>query len=505
MSSLQDTIAGLSEGTKAFLSRSKGLLINNEFKNAASGKTFAMIDAVSEETISVVPEGDAIDIDRAVDAATTAFKENSEWRNMTPYQRQQLMLKLADLMEAHAAELAEIEALDVGKSVIFARIIDVDSTIEYLRYMAGWATKIEGKTLNVSLQSPPGLGMQFHAFTLREPIGVCGGIIPWNFPLAMAIWKLSPALAAGCCCVLKPAEQACLSVFRLGELIVEAGFPPGVINIVSGYGETAGRALVIHPAVHKIAFTGSTEVGKQIGKYCADAVKHVSLELGGKSPVIALNDANVDAVVAGAMQAIFFNSGQVCTAGSRLYVQRGKYEAVLQALATATQSIRIGSGFDPANTLGPMVSQAQQDRVLGFVAQGVEEGGTVLCGGSKITGKGYFMEPTIFCNVKQSDTIMQSEIFGPVVIVTPFDTIDEAVEMANNVTYGLAASIFSNDLSKVHRLIPRIQAGTVWVNTHNMIDPSMPFGGYKESGIGREMGIDAVHMYTETKSVLMNV
>ena len=497
-------INGLSKEAIAFLERKKQLLINGEWVDATTGRYFHCIDPATETEVCQIAEGDAEDINKAVAAARKAF-DDSDWSRMSPYQRQQLLLKLADLMEENAQELAELEALDVGKVLMFARMIDVDSTIEYLRYMAGWATKIDGRTLEVSLQPPPGVDAQFQAYTLRQPVGVCGQIIPWNFPLAMAVWKLSPALAAGNTCVLKPAEQTCLTALRLGELILEAGFPPGVVNIVTGFGNTAGNRLVEHPDVDKIAFTGSTPVGKSIGKSAMDSMKRISLELGGKSPVIVLDDANVEEVIHGAANAIFFNQGEVCTAGSRLYVQRGIYDAVVAGLAEVASSFTLGSGLDPETNLGPLVSQEQMERVLGFIETGKADGGVVVAGGSRAKDVGYFVEPTVFTNCAQDSTIVKNEIFGPVVIVTPFDTIEEVVAMANDTHFGLSASIWSQNLGAVHRLIRRINAGTVWVNTHNMIDPNLPFGGFKQSGIGREMGIDAIHMYTETKSVLMQI
>ena len=497
-------ISGLSKEAMAFLERKKQLLINGEWVDATAGRCFPCIDPATEIEVCQIAEGDAEDINKAVAAARNAF-DDSEWSRMAPYQRQQLLMKLADLMEENAQELAELEALDVGKVLMFARMIDVDSTIEYLRYMAGWATKIDGRTLEVSLQPPPGVDAQFQAYTLRQPVGVCGQIIPWNFPLAMAVWKLSPALAAGNTCVLKPAEQTCLTALRLGELILEAGFPPGVVNIVTGFGKTAGNRLVEHPQVDKIAFTGSTPVGKSIGKSAMDTMKRISLELGGKSPVIVLDDANVEQVIHGAANAIFFNQGEVCTAGSRLYVQQGIYDAVVAGLADVANSFTLGSGLDPQTSLGPLVSQEQMDRVLGFIETGKADGGIVVAGGNRAKEVGYFVEPTVFTNCAQDSTIVKNEIFGPVVIVTPFDTIEEVVAMANDTNFGLAASIWSQNLGAVHRLIRRINAGTVWVNTHNMIDPNLPFGGFKQSGIGREMGIEAIHMYTETKSVLMQI
>ncbi len=497
----QIDIPGLGADAKAFLAREKKLLINGEWVAAASGKTFDSIDPATEEVVCQISEGDAADVDKAVKAARRAF-ESDEWAKMRPADRERLLLRLADLMEQHADELAELEALDVGKVLMFAKIVDVAGTIDYLRYMAGWATKVEGKTLDVSCGMP---GQEFQAYTLRQPVGVCGQIIPWNFPLAMCIWKLSPALATGNTCVLKPAEQTCLSALRLGELILEAGFPKGVVNIITGMGETAGAALVAHPEVDKIAFTGSTPVGKMIGKSAMDTMKRISLELGGKSPVVVMDDVDVEAVVGGAANAIFFNQGQVCTAGSRLYVHKKIFDNVVEGLAGVASSFKLGSGLNPDTNMGPLVSQEQLERVLGYIDKGRSEGGTVVTGGERALNKGYFVKPTVFTNCKPDATVVKEEIFGPVVVATPFDDVDEIARTANDTVFGLAASIWTKDVSMAHKLARRIKAGTVWVNTHNLIDPNLPFGGFKQSGFGREMGRDAIEMYTEPKSVLIQL
>ena len=497
----QINIAGLGADAKAFLGRPKKLLIDNEWVDAASGKTFPSIDPATEEVVCQIAEGDAADVDRAVKAARRAF-ESPEWSKMRPADREKLLLNLADLLAKHADEFAELEALNVGKVLMFAKIVDVAGTIEYLRYMAGWATKIEGKTLDVSCGMP---GQEFQAFTLRQPHGVCGQIIPWNFPLAMCIWKLAPALATGNTSVLKPAEQTCLTALRLGELIVEAGFPKGVVNIVTGFGETAGAALVAHPDVDKIAFTGSTPVGKMIGKSAMDSMKRISLELGGKSPVVVMGDVDVETVVGGAANAIFFNQGQVCTAGSRLYVHKSIHDKVVEGLAGAASSFNLGSGLDPNTNMGPLVSQEQLDRVLGYIEKGRAEGGTVVTGGVRAKDKGYFVSPTVFTNVKPDATIIKEEIFGPVVVATPFEDIEEVAGTANDTVYGLAASVWTRDISLAYKMARRIKAGTVWVNTHNLIDPNLPFGGFKQSGFGREMGREAIEMYTEPKSVLIQL
>jgi phenylacetaldehyde dehydrogenase len=449
-----------------------------------------------------VAEAGLQDVDRAVAAARAAF-DSGPWPEMSPAGREALLWKLADLIEQHAAEFAEIESVDNGKTRFMASIIDVPGTRDYFRYMAGWATKIEGTTMQTSIGGIP--GAKFHTYVAREPVGVVAQIVPWNFPLAMAAWKLAPALAAGCTCILKPAEQTPLSALRLGELIIAAGFPPGVVNVLTGLGETAGAALVAHPGVDKIAFTGSTEVGKLINKSATDTLKRVSLELGGKSPVIVLPDADVDMVIGGAAMAIFFNSGQVCTAGSRLYVHSKIFDRVVEGLSAAANGIRLGPGLDQATQMGPLVSKEQQERVLGYIESGRKQGASVLAGGEAPSHPGYFVKPTVMVNVRPEMRVVREEIFGPVLVAQRFDEIDDVVKAANDSPYGLGASVWTNNLSAAHRLIPRIKAGTVWVNCHNMVDPNMPFGGFKQSGFGREHGHAAMDMYTELKSVCMLV
>jgi phenylacetaldehyde dehydrogenase len=410
---------------------------------------------------------------------------------------------LADLIEREARSLAEIESLDNGKSVVLAQHVDMAMAADFLRYMAGWATKIEGTTHDVSIPFLP--TAKFFAFTRKEPVGVVGAIIPWNFPLLMAAWKIGPALAAGCTVVLKPAEETPLTALRLGELTIEAGIPPGVVNIVTGLGPTAGAALAAHAGIDKIAFTGSTEVGKHVQRAAVDNMTRVSLELGGKSPVIVLEDADPAQAAAGAANAIFFNQGQVCTAGSRLYVQRSAFDRVVGELSSIADKMKLGPGLDPSSELGPLVSTTQRDRVCGYIAHGVEQGARIAAGGGRSGERGYFVQPTVLVDARQDMRVVQEEIFGPVVVAMPFDDVDEAVRLANDTMYGLGASIWSNDLGRVHRLIPRIKAGTVWVNCHSMLDSSLPFGGFKQSGIGREMGRAALDLFTETKSVLMAV
>jgi phenylacetaldehyde dehydrogenase len=491
-----------SSGVAAFLRRPPRLLIGGEWVEPASNERIPVIDPATGAEIASVADAGRADVDKAVAAARAAF-ERGPWSTTLPAHREALIWRLADLIDQHADELAELESLDNGKTKQMASIVDVPSARNWLRYMAGWATKIEGSTIDVSVHAPE--GGRIHAYTRREPVGVVAQIIPWNFPLVMAAWKLGPALAAGCTCVLKPAEQTPLTALRLGDLIIEAGFPPGVVNILTGYGETTGAALVTYPGVDKIAFTGSTLVGKTINKAATDTLKRVSLELGGKSPVIVLPDADVDTAVGGASGAIFFNAGQVCAAGSRLYVHRKIFDRVLEGVGKAAQSIRLGPGLDPSTQMGPLVSREQQERVMGYIKSGREEGASVVVGGEAPAHPGYFVTPTVMADVNRSMRVVQEEIFGPVLVAQRFDDLDEVASLANDTPYGLSASIWSNDLKAVHRLIPKIKAGTIWVNTHGPVDANMPFGGYKHSGLGREHGRVGVEMYTEIKSVCMLV
>jgi len=492
----------LSEATNRFLDAPKRMLIGGHWVDAQEGGTLDVRDPATGEIFANVPAGTAADVERAVSAARRAF-EHGEWPHMRPAQRERLLLRLADLVEREARSLAEIEALDNGKSVVLAQHVDMAMAVDFLRYMAGWATKIEGTTHDVSIPFIP--QAQYFAFTRKEPVGVVGAIIPWNFPLLMAVWKIGPALAAGCTVVLKPAEETPLTAVRLGELIGEAGIPPGVVNIVTGLGPTAGAALCAHAGVDKIAFTGSTEVGKHVQRAAVDRLTRVSLELGGKSPVIVLDDADPAQAAAGAANAIFFNQGQVCTAGSRLYVQRKTFDRVVAELAAIAGKLKLGPGLDPSSELGPLVSDTQRDRVCGYIEHGVAQGAKIAAGGGRVGERGYFVQPTVLTNARQEMRVVQEEIFGPVVVALPFDDADDAVRLANDTMYGLGASIWSNDLRRVHRMIPRIKAGTVWVNCHSMLDSSLPFGGFKQSGIGREMGRAALDLFTETKSVLMAV
>ena len=491
---------GVSAATAAFLSSPRRMLIGLDWRDAVSGRRIDVRDPARGEVIATVPEGDTADVDLAVRAARAAF-ESAAWGAARPVERERWLLRLADLVETHAAELAEIETLDNGKPLAMSQRVDVPSAVDFLRYCAGWATKIEGTTVDPSL--PAFRRNEFFAFTRREPVGVVGAIIPWNFPLLMAVWKIAPALATGCTVVLKPAEDTPLSALRLAELALEAGIPPGAINVVTGYGAAAGAALAAHPGIDKLAFTGSTAVGKQVGRAAIDNMTRVSLELGGKSPVIVLDDADPKVAASGAANAIFFNAGQVCVAGSRLYVQRRAYDAVVEGVSAIAAKMRIGPGLDSSTQLGPLVSEKQLQRVQGYVRAGLDEGATLVAGGERHGERGWFHRPTILAGVPESARVVQEEIFGPVVVAAPFDDVEEVAALANGTAYGLSASIWSNDLRRVHRLIPRIKAGTVWVNCHGLLDNALPFGGYKQSGIGREMGRAMIDLYTETKSVLM--
>ena len=476
-----------------FLAQPRKMLIDGQWVEAASGKTFPVYNPATGEVMAQVAEGDKADIDLAVRAARRAF-ESGPWRKMTSSQRGQVIYRLADLIEQHSNEFAQLESLDNGKPFAVARAADVPLSVDHFRYMSGWATKVEGNTIPISVPN-------HFSYTLREPIGVVGQIIPWNFPLLMAAWKLGAALAVGCTVVLKPAEQTPLSALRLGELIMEAGFPAGVVNIVPGYGETAGAALAAHEDVDKIAFTGSGEVGRLIVKAAAGNLKKVSLELGGKSPNIILNDTDIETAIAGASNAIFFNQGEVCSAGSRLYIQKNVFDKVTEGVAERAKKIKLGSGLDPSTQMGPLVSDEQLERVTGYLKAGVDEGAKSLVGGQRYGNRGYFVEPTVIVNANQTMKIVQEEIFGPVVVAQPFEDLDEIAAAANDTTYGLAAGIWTRDLSKAHKLAALLKAGTVWINCYSVFDAALPFGGYKQSGWGREMGHQVLENYTEVKAV----
>lgn len=488
-----------------FLSGTRPLLINGEWKAAASGETFAVYNPASGAEIAQVAEGGAEDINQAVAAARKVFDDpNHAWNTMTPSERGKLIWKIGDLILEHADELAELESLDNGKPMGVAKVADVPLSADLFHYMAGWATKLEGNTIPISVPYAP--GAKFHAFTVREPVGVVGQIIPWNFPLLMAAWKLGPVLATGNCVVLKPAEQTPLTALRLGEILQEAGVPDGVVNIVTGMGETAGAALAAHDDVDKVAFTGSTEVGKMIVNAAAGNLKKVTLELGGKSPNIIFKDTDdLEATIAGAASAIFFNHGQCCCAGSRLYVEKDIFNDVVQGVSAAADAIKLGPGLAADTEMGPLVSDEQLERVTGYMNAGQEAGANCVTGGTRRGDSGYFVSPTVITDARDDMSIVREEIFGPVVVADPFDDPEEIIARGNDSTYGLAAGIWTRDIAKAHRTAARLRAGTVWVNCYNIFDAALPFGGYKQSGWGREMGHEVLDLYTETKAVCLGL
>ncbi len=488
----------LGGAARDFLTRGGKMLINGELAAAASGKTLPVYNPATGQVIMSVAEADREDVNRAVAAARRAFDDGS-WARVTHSERGQLLWKLADLIERHADELAELESLDNGKPVGIARHADVALAIDMFRYMAGWATKIRGATLPLSL---PG---EYLSYTLREPVGVVGQIIPWNFPLLMAAWKIAPALATGCTVVLKAAEQTPLTALRFAELVIEAGLPPGVLNIMTGYGETAGAAIAEHPDVDKVAFTGSTEVGKIIARAATGNLKKVTLELGGKSPLIVFPDADISKAIPGAASAIFFNQGQVCCAGSRLFAHRSVFDRVLEGVSGIATNIKVGPGLDPATEMGPLVSDEQFQRVTGYIDAGRKEGASIVAGGHPVSDSngGYFVQPTVMADTNRDMKVVSEEIFGPVLVAQRFDDddLDRIAKEANDTIFGLAASVWTGNPGVAHKMARRIRAGTIWLNCHNVFDANLPFGGYKQSGWGREMGEEVLHNYTETKAV----
>ncbi|XP_033750674.1 retinal dehydrogenase 2-like [Pecten maximus] len=473
------------------------LFINNEYVDSVSGKTFATINPSTGEKIIEVQEGDKADIDKAVEAAKAAFKDDSPWRLMNASTRGTLLNKLADLIERDRLYISSLEIMDNGKPFRDMYENDMSMILNTIRYYAGWTDKICGKTIPVD--GP------FFCYTRHEPVGICGQIIPWNFPLAMMSWKIAPALACGNCIVLKPAEQTPLTALYMGSLFKEAGFPAGVVNIVPGYGPTAGAAISSHPDINKVAFTGSTEVGQIIMEAAAKSnLKRVTLELGGKSPNVVFADANLDVAAEMSHQALFYNMGQCCTAGSRTYVQEEVYEEFTAKLINRAKNRSVGDPFDTKNESGPQIDEEQFKKILSMIEKGVKDGAKLECGGKAVEGKGYFIQPTVFTGVTEDMTIGKEEIFGPVQQIIKFKTMEEVIERANNTPYGLAAAIYTNDLGKAVTFSNKVKAGTVWVNAYHIVTPQSPFGGFKMSGIGRELGEYGLAQYSEIKTVLMN-
>jgi aldehyde dehydrogenase (NAD+) len=485
---------------KDFLSKPKQLLIDGKWVNAKSGKTFETRNPANDEVLSTIAEGGKEDIDLAVKAARRAFEEG-KWRKMTAAQRARLLYRLADEIEKRSEEFAQLETLDNGKPIKESRYVDIPQVVETFRYYAGWVTKLEGETVNAN--------PNFFTYTLREPIGVVGQIIPWNFPLLMAAWKLGPALACGNTLILKPAEQTPLTALRLGELVQEVGFPEGVVNIVTGFGgDSAGEALSNHMDVDKIAFTGEDKTGRLIVQASTGNLKRVSLELGGKAPNIVFADADIDAAVKGAITGIFFNQGQVCCAGSRLFLESSIHDEFMTKLQERVSKMQQGPGMDEKTQIGPQVSREQQERIMSYIQIAQKEGAKLCVGGDAPAGdlaKGYFVKPTIFTGVNNEMRIAQEEVFGPVLAVIPFKSMEEVAEKANKVTFGLSGAVWTRDIKKAHKFASHIKAGTIWVNCFNVFDPAMPFGGYKMSGYGRELGKHSIDTYTNIKSVWVNL
>jgi len=483
---------------REFLKREPKLLIDGKWVDSTTNKRIATFDPSTGKEIYSLIDASEEDVNRAVAAARRAF-DDGRWTSLPPAARERMIHKLADLLEANADEIAELEAINNGKTKFMASVVDVPGAIEMIRYMAGWTTKVSGSHIDPS-SHPTGA---FHSYVRREPIGVAGLISPWNFPLLMAVNKITPALVAGCTVVLKPAEQTSLTAMRLGELVVEAGFPAGVVNIITGMGETAGDQMVRHKDIDKIAFTGSTNVGKIITRAAADTLKRVTLELGGKSPVIMMPDVDLGMATGGAANAIFFNAGQVCVAGSRLYAHKDIFDELVEGVAKAADALQIGPSLAPSTQMGPLVSAEQQERVMSYIASAKSQGASIVAGGEAGPGEGYFVKPTVIANVNPDMKVMREEIFGPVVCATRFDDLDEVARQANDTEFGLAASVWTRDLSTMHKLAAKIKAGTVWGNCHSTIDPALPFGGFKQSGIGREQGIEGVLAFTEMKTVII--
>lgn len=488
---------GLSDATRAFLAREHGIFIDGGW--VTGGEQVDVLEPSTGAVLTSVTSATAEDVDRAVRAAREQF-DNGEWARMKPLEREALLLKLADALESNADHLAELESLDVGKPLLEAREIDIQGTIDTFRYFAGWASKVQGRSAEAS--SMPG---QFLAYTRREPVGVIGVIVPWNFPLQTLSWKLGAALAVGCSVVVKPAEITSLTALRFAELVDEVGLPPGTVNVVTGRGSVIGAALAAHPLLDKISFTGSTATGVSVGHAALENLTRMTLELGGKSPVLVFEDCDLDEVVPKVALGIFANGGQVCDAGSRAYIHESIYDDFLERLAKHTQELAVGPGLDPATFMGPMVSADHQQKVLDWIRTGIDEGARLVCGGSDLPGTGFFVQPTVFADCTNDMRIVREEIFGPVLVCQPFATEHEAIALANDSDYGLAATIYSESINRVLRIAPQLRAGSVYVNQQSTIDPAMPFGGYKASGFGRDLGSEQLDYVTETKTVWVTI
>ena len=500
-SDLENDRSVLSRPAASFLARRHGMRIGGETRFGRAGQ-LQVLDPTSGEVVAEVPAGDAHDVDQAIAAARAAF-EHGSWARLKPHLRAELILKLADALAAHSAALAEIEAVNSGRLLVNTRLFDVDLSVHVLRYFAGFATRIQGKTVDLSVPYLP--DAEFTGFTRRDPVGVVAAIVPWNVPLCQAVWKAAPALATGCTLVLKPAEQTPLTALWLAELAEEVGIPPGVINVITGTGPVTGAALVAHPGIDKISFTGSTATGRSIAAIAGRALKPCTLELGGKSPVVILEDADLEAAIPGAAWAIFGNHGQNCCAGSRLFVHERHFNRVVEGVAKIAREIKLGPGLAPDSQMGPLISRAQQARVLDYVADARSAGAEVLAGGRAPSVRGSYVEPTVLTRVQPDMRAVREEIFGPVLVAMSFSHNEEAIALANRCAYGLGASVWTRDVSTVHRFVKALEVGTVWVNNHNVLDMALPFGGLKDSGLGYELSEEAIHSHTRLKSVVLRV